>query len=206
MCPNRISPSWKEYPLLMLPQREQVNRVLSDNGIPSLDEDPSVLMAMIAKQIHTHRDLRNFLFTRVDVQMRGIALETLRPWLSFTPCPMDTYEAQVKEEAERKQMPTLSEDGLKVIPFSTAAVNSQDEKATEVVATECVKLTCSKCTREGTFFADTYVGAMIKAREAGWVRDLVLGRESCPKCPAVRERAVKSSQDGAADIDGEIGT
>lgn len=186
----------------MLPQREQVNRVLSDNGIPTLDEDPSVLMAMIGKQINTHADLASFLFTRVDEQYRSIALETLRPWLAFQPHPLDVYAAQIKLKAEKLQLPTMSEDGLTVIPFQVGEVGDKrlEDIATEALAKKWVVLTCSKCTQMEKFSGETHVDATIKAREAGWVRDLKLGRETCPKCPAIREKPC------AADVRGEIAT
>jgi hypothetical protein len=164
-------------------ERDRVNRTLTKNHLPSLDDDPGPLLHLLAKNCQTDKQFRSLL-NKVEPQMRHVAYETMRPLLNFVPKPLEVYLAEMGEIAEREQLPIVDPSapgGMR--PFVPASIGDKQT----VFDPGHLTLTCAKCTVQQEFQGETFVAAVIAAREAGWVHDKERGTEICPKCPAVRE-------------------
>lgn len=117
---------------------------------------------------------------------------SLRPkFVNFKPLELETYLAQINDDAYRMvsqgMMRVEGRPPDAIVIEGEGYVAADPSRATHVA----VRLVCRKCNRMKVFVADTMMGAMIKARKKGWVRDYSNSdREICPKCPAVREQKV----------------
>lgn len=161
------------------------------------DEERSIRrLQMLAPKIRDHKDLETKL-TSAPPELRSVIYNTVKPYLRFKAKPLDTYVASAGVMAEQKQLPTLDVHGM-LHPFKPAAdLRSVEKHAEEVIASALAErtltLTCSKCTRNGLFYAvgdETPVAVIMKARKDGWVYDPKNDVDICPDCPtSLRQNA-----------------
>src|SRR5467141_1987362 len=83
-----------------LKDRQRINHELKTLGFGGLED--SNLYAQIATLYTTHDSFRGLLLSTAPDQRR-IAYEALRPHLCFVAKPLDVYEREIKERAEREQ-------------------------------------------------------------------------------------------------------
>jgi hypothetical protein len=83
--------------------------MLSNHGLPTLDA-PNGLMEAMGRRIVDHGHFRSLL-SRCDPRERYTMYEALKPHLKFTPKPLDVYVGEAGYIADKKQLPTMREDG-----------------------------------------------------------------------------------------------
>lgn len=162
---------------------EQINRALGKAGLPQLREAAS-LFSVFAYAIRTDEQFKKLL-AKVEPDKRHVCYNALRGKLHFKVRSLEDYMLEIKQDAEREQLPTLSADGTQVIPFSPAR-DANTARAEKLVAQKWATLTCYKCTGMQDFPGNTPIEARIAAVKAGWVRDKERDEWICPECPAVR--------------------
>jgi len=199
----------------MIENRQTLNRYLGVHGLSTLD-DPQGLCAQLGFLVEDHAHFRS-LINKCLPEYRADMYEALRPHLSFTPRPLDVYIAELGQQAEAEQLPTVDLEG-KFHAYRVAEIRSlaeaddeiersQQESAEEAedlyrlrstieglvgqqLSKHHLTLTCRSCTREETFHGGTKGDAIWKARKAGWTYGLDKtgqGKEICPDCPATRK-------------------
>ena len=158
-------------------QRQEISHKLKQMGFGGLDD--ANLFAQIATLYRTHDSFRGLLMS-THPEQRRIAYESLKPHLCFEPKPLEVYERETKDRAEREQWDVY--DGTAYPkPFKVGEVESEEyklRKTAEAVITQSERenqakgwltLKCVRCTKEERFPGLTRVDASIKARDAGWV-------------------------------------
>ena len=176
-------------PAITLAERQVINKKLKQVGFGGLD-DPN-LFAQIATLYRDHNSFRGLLMSTHPDQRR-IAYESLRPHLCFTPKPLDVYEHEIKERAEREQWDvwngTAYPDKFKVgeIESDEFKLARQAREAIEQKEHEgkggTLELVCTKCTVAEYFPAPKRKQAYKAAHDAGWRWDERNGRKRC-YCP-----------------------
>jgi hypothetical protein len=165
-----------------LNDRSKVDHELRRLGFGGLD-DPN-LIPQIAFFIRDHAQFRGQLFSVLPEQRR-LAYESLRPHLRFAAKPLDVYEAEMKEMAERQQLPGFNPATGEVIPFKAGSVDL-DRLATEAIQQKkhedkggVLELVCTHCTVFEHFRAPKKKEAQREAHSKGWRSD---GKKTyCPK-------------------------
>lgn len=209
---------------ITLTERTRINHELKKIGFGGIDD--ANLCAQIATLYTTHDSFRGLLMsTRPD--QRRIAYQALRPHLCFTPKPLDVYEREIHEKAEREQWDVIHQDNPHwPQPFKVGEVESPEYKlarlAEEAIAAEqhskakgVVELVCTHCTVAGVFPADTRKAGLKDAQDRGWrwaerngttkiyCPQHVPGRASmtleCTNCGIKQRRRVWDEQDGYRD-------
>lgn len=163
-------------------ERSKVDTELRKLGFGGLD-DPN-LMPAIAFFIKNHEQFRGQLFS-VLPEKRRLAYESLRPHLRFPAKPLDVYEAEMKEMAERQQLPGFNAATGEVVPFKAGSAEL-DLLATEAIRQKkhedgggVLELVCTACTGFEHFKAKLKKDAQKAAHTAGWRSD---GQKTyCPK-------------------------
>lgn len=147
--------------------RSIVDRELRKLGFGGLD-DPN-LIPQIAFCIRSHEQFRSQLFS-VLPERRRLAYEQLRPHLRFAAKPLDVYEAEMKEMAERMQLPSYNEKTGEIIPFKTI-----DQVAQEAISQNAhekaggsLELVCTACTVAQVWKAARRTEAEKQAQSDGW--------------------------------------
>lgn len=148
-------------------------------------------IAMMGGMVRDHRHFETLL-TEAGPEIRQELYDSLRPSLKFTAKPLDVYVSDAKQRAEKEQLPVLGPEG-QLLPFKPARdASSAFKDAENAIAASLAKrtltLTCSKCTRQESFYAvgeETPVAVIMKARQAGWIYDYMAETpvEICPDCP-----------------------
>lgn len=163
-------------------EKGKIDRELRRMGFGGLN-DPNLVVG-IAFYIQSHEKFRSMLFAVMPEERRK-AYEAIRPHLRFAAKPLDVYEAEIKELAERNQLPTYNPKTGELIPMKVGEVNL------DLLATEAIRqnrhekeggllLTCCKCTVQEVFRAKLRKQAEKEAHQAGWRSD---GAKSfCTKC------------------------
>lgn len=166
---------------ISIDERKRVNHELRKMGFGGLD-DPN-LIAGIAFCIRDHEHFRNQLFS-VKPEERRHAYNTLRPHLRFAAKPLDVYEAEMKDFAERMQLPGYNKETGDLIPFKAGSVEL-DRLATDAIRQNKHEkhgglwMTCAKCTVVEIFRAPHRKEAEREAEQSGWRSD---GEKNwCPK-------------------------
>jgi len=198
----------------MIKNRQTINRYLGSHGLSTLD-DPQGLCAQLGFLVEDHAHFRS-LINKCEPEYRRDMYEALRPHLSFEARPLDVYIAELGQQAEAQQLPTVDLDG-KFHAYRVGEIRSlteaddeierlQQESAEEAehlfrlrstvgelveqqLSKHHLTLTCRSCTRQATFHGGTKADAIYKARQDGWtygVDDTGNGQEICPDCPATR--------------------
>lgn len=167
---------------------QRMRRALRGAG---LTDDFAAAIGQLAREYV--RDDRHFteLLSDTEPEMRRDVYEAMRPHLKFQAKPLDWYETQAKERAEREKLPILGPDG-KLLEFRptqdvSSALKHAQALLDEAVAEKTLILRCRKCTVVEKFHGlehETKVDVILKARKKGWIYD---GRgetpaEICPSC------------------------
>lgn len=153
-------------------ERRKMETNLIKSGFKGFN-DPELVPAL-ATLISNHEILRALLNDCSRLE-RGAMLEALSPHLPFEANSVEWYEERTAEkfrnyEQERKRI---------------IAGDQEFERVAKEMATHvAIKLRCHKCTREShEYIGETPLGAVILARQDGWVREKATNKEVCPKCP-----------------------
>lgn len=176
---------------ISLDDRQKINHQLKKLGFGGL-HDPN-LFDQIAVLYKTHESFRGLLMSTKPDQRR-IAYEALAPRLCFTPKPLDVYEREIKEKAEREQWDTINPDNPHFPePFKVGEIETEEYKlarqAEEAIAQTQhekagghLELVCTRCTVVSYFAGVKRKDAVKKAHEAGWRWDERNGtkRTYCP--------------------------
>lgn len=179
--------------VISLEERAKINRELKRQGFGGID-DPN-LFAQIGTLYKTHESFRGLLMSTAPKERR-IAYESIKPHLCFVAKPLDVYEREIHEKAEREQWDVIHPDNPHFPqPFKVSEIET-DEYKLQKVANEAIEqaewertakggliLICTKCTRETVFAAETSKLAHKKAHDAGWRWDERNGtkRTYCPE-------------------------
>lgn len=205
-----------------LSERTKINHELKKVGFGGLN-DPNTIQ-QIATLYRTHNSFRGLLMSTKPAE-RNIAYNALRPHLCFTPKPLDVYEREIHEKAEREQWDTWNSATYMPEAFKVGEIETDQYKleqaaqdAIEANAHEKAKgvasLICTRCTVEGRFPAQTKKLALKKAHEDGWrweekngttktyCPEHVPGRAmmtlECSECHLTQRYRVWDQQDGYA--------
>lgn len=158
-------------------ERQKINHELKKLGFGGLQDNN--LYSQIATLYRTHESFRGLLLSTAPDQRR-IAYEALRPHLCFVAKPLDVYEREIHEKAEREQWDVIQKDNPHwPQPFKVSEIETDEyrlEKAAQeaIEATEHAKakgvlqLVCTRCTVGGDFPAATRTQARKAAQAAGW--------------------------------------
>lgn len=178
-------------PGITLKERTKINHELKKLGFGGLND--ATIMQQIATLYKTHESFRGLLMSTMPDQRR-IAYEALRPHLSFVAKPLDVYEREIREKAEREQWDVIHKDNPHFPqPFKVPEIETDEyklarlaEEAIEQTAHEKagghLELCCLKCTIVAYFPAPKRREAVKKAHDAGWRWDERNGvkRTYCP--------------------------
>lgn len=159
-----------------LEERAKINHQLKKLGFGGIN-DPN-LFAQIGTLYKTHNSLRGLLMsTRPD--QRRIAYEAIKPHLCFVAKPLDVYEREIHEKAEREQWPVIERDNPHFPrPFRVQEVESEEYRI-EHLAQDAIRQTehekqggleliCTHCTVANLFRAKTRKDAEKEAQAEGW--------------------------------------
>jgi hypothetical protein len=168
-------------------ERQKISHKLKQMGFGGLDDRN--LFAQIATLYRTHDAFRGLLMSTKPDQRR-IAYESLKQHLCFQPKPLEEYERETKERAEREQWSVY--DGTAYPKeFKVGVIETEEyrlKKTAEAAITQnereqsakgFLTLTCKRCTKEQQFPGITRVDASIKAKDAGW---MLAPRVCCTDC------------------------
>lgn len=151
-------------------ERRKLETDLIRSGFKGIN-DPE-LLPELAKLIPNHEVLRALLneCTRME---RNTMLQSIAPHLSFEAHSVDWYEARTAE-----QFTQYEESRRRIIVGDKEFEKTCKELATHAVIT----LKCSKCPAVKNYAGESPLGAVIFARQDGWVRERATNKEVCPKC------------------------
>jgi hypothetical protein len=175
---------------MKLADRQRINHELKTLGFAGL-EDNSVLQ-QIATLYTTHESFRGLLMSTEPKERRN-AYEALKPHLCFAAKPLDVYEREIHEKAEREQW-DIWDGSPYPKPFKVSEIESPEYKlekaaqeAIEAVEHEkaggVLEMVCSTCTKAEHFPAAKRKEAVKTAHNAGWRWDERNGtkRTFCPE-------------------------
>jgi hypothetical protein len=206
-------------PAVTLKERQTINKKLKQMGFGGLDD--ANIFSQIATLYKTHDAFRGLLMSTAPDQRR-IAYESLKHHLSFTPKPLDVYEREIKDKAEREQWDvwngTAFPDKFKVgeVESDSYKLERQAQEAIEQTKHEKagghLELVCTRCTLQKFFPGKNRKLATKDAYDAGWrwderngtkrtyCPDHVPGRctmtLACTKCEIKQRIRVWDEQDG----------
>ena len=144
--------------------------MLMSHGLGRL-EDGAGLMSQLGFLVEDHEHLRSLL-ARSEPENRSAMYDSLKPYLRFTPKPLDVYIAESADRAARQGLPTIDSTGNihfnepptyelgSDLAVAQAAVN-------EMIANRHLTVTCRKCTKTETFSGVRKADAVQAARDAG---------------------------------------
>lgn len=144
-------------------------------GLDGLN-DPQ-LIPLFAKAMRDHSWLQGALEECDDDKRRNM-YDALKPYLPFKPWAFDTYMNRIVDKANRAA--TWNQ------PVEVGEAKYRRVASSALASGAIATLICYKCTGTETFLGDTPVDAIIKARKAGWFRDVIRQKEVCSKCPGAR--------------------
>jgi len=203
--------------------RQKINHELKRLGFGGLDDRN--LYSQIATLYTTHQAFRGLLMSTAPDQRR-VAYEALRPHLCFAAKPLDVYEMEIKQRAEREQWDVYNRESHYTEPFKVGEVESDEyrlnrlaqeaiEQQAHAKAGGVLELVCTKCTYAHQFPGKTKKDAQKTAQSAGWrwaERNGVIkiycpkdvpGRATmtleCGECPRKARIRVWDEQDGYRD-------
>lgn len=140
---------------------------------PALISQFAMLVNMYGPKLGGHHEFFGKMLGSCDADKRREMYEAMRPHLMFEPKPLDVYIAQIKERAAAAES--------KAQPIAVG--EEQYQEVEKESATGCVaEFVCYRCTHFQRFLGATFVDAVVSGRNSGWVRDLTLQKEVCPKC------------------------
>jgi rubredoxin len=129
--------------------------------------------------IDKHKFLRDML-AECDAKYRVEMYEAIKPHLKFAVKPLAHYESMTTERMGGLISKRVARvEGRAPHPIEIGGKKYRSASASE--ATNAIAtLHCQKCWKKKRFVADTPVGALIAARNAGWKR--VPEKWTCPSC------------------------
>jgi len=155
--------------------RAKVNHALKTLGFGGLDD--SGLLDQLAFFVRTHEQFRGLLMSTKPDQRR-LAYESMAPRLRFAPKPLDVYECEIKEKAEREQWdiwngtpyPSKFKPGEVETPEFRLERLAQEaiEQSAHEKAKGVLTMVCTKCTVAEQFPAEKRQDAVKRAYEGGW--------------------------------------
>jgi hypothetical protein len=157
---------------MALSDRKRVDHELKRLGFGGLD-DPN-LIPQIAFFIKNHEQFMKQLFSVKPAERRH-AYNALRPHLRFPAKPLDVYEAEMKDLADRQQLPIFDGSAYGK-PYKTTEVRLK-EVAEEAIAQNLhekeggLTVACNKCKGTKIFRAPTRKAAERAAHAEGWRSD-----------------------------------
>ncbi len=195
-----------------LSERARVNHELKRLGFGGLD-DPN-LIPSIAFFIRNHDHFRSQLFS-VKPEERRHAYNALRPHLRFAAKPLDVYEAEMRQMAEERQLPTYDPVTHQLVEYKAGSVDL------DLLATEAIRqnrhekdhgliLTCASCAVVEVFRAKLRKDAERDSHKAGWrsngeknwcpqhVPERCTMKLECSVCPVTASIRCWDPQDGYA--------
>lgn len=196
-----------------LEERSKINHKLKQLGFGGIN-DPN-LFAQIATLYTTHDSFRGLLLsTRPD--QRRIAYEAIKPHLCFVAKPLDAYEREIHEKAEREQWDVIDPGNphfprpfrVPEVQLEQLAQDAIQQNAHEKMGG--LEMVCAKCTVAEVFRAKLKTQAEKEAHVAGWRSD---GKKSwcpqhaptrltmtlsCARCEVVQRIRAWDEQDGYA--------
>lgn len=164
--------------------KRKLDNELMVMGLAGL-EDPQLITQMAYLVSSWPGDKHDFirdLLNECEPEKRYEMFHAIAPKLNFKTLSFSWYEAQIGlRAAEMVSQGRLLVTGDAPKPIEIGErkfreVSRQD--ATGAVAT----LTCHHCHKVEQFLAETPVGAMTEARNAGWVRKQPINKEVCMEC------------------------
>ncbi|HEX3941592.1 MAG TPA: hypothetical protein VHX11_08940 [Acidobacteriaceae bacterium] len=192
-------------------RQKQVNHEMKKLGFGGLD-DPQIIQQM-AFCIQDHEHFRKVLLSVSTGEQRKVCYDVMRPHLRFEAKPLDWYIMRGKQEAEELQLPIQNADGTftpfkdyhpRQSPLEAQAEKALKESGIRDQAKGALQLVCSKCTREGIYYALDAIAAYAAAQRHGWVFQKFARKNSesgkietkevsiCPRCPAARLEAASA--------------
>jgi hypothetical protein len=206
---------------ITLKDRQKINHELKKVGFGGID-DPSIF-AQIGTLYPSHEAFRGLLMSTAPAQ-RHLAYDSVRPHLSFVAKPLDVYEREIHEKAEREQW-DIWDGSAYPKPFKVGEIES-DQYRIEKLAQDAIQaeqhakakgvleLVCTNCTVAEVFPADTRKTATKKAHDYGWRWQEKNGIQKaycpahvpgrctmtleCSECGIKQRRRVWDEQDGYA--------
>ena len=128
-----------------------INRMLMSHGLGRL-EDGAGLISQLGFLVQDHEHLRSLL-VRCEPENRSAMYDSLKPYLRFTPKPLDVYIAESAERAANQDLPTMDSAGNINFSPSPAYEMSPDVAAAqgavnEAFAKHVLMVTCRSCTKQ----------------------------------------------------------
>lgn len=179
-----------------------INHFLRSNGLGDLSQ-AGALMTQLAFFVRDHAHFLALLIA-CEPKERHHMYDAIAPNLRFKAKPFATYLIEAAQDAERRQLPTIGEDGH-FRPFRAPEVKTEPAgsdaaiataAAIEAVAKARLWMVCALCTTEDVFRGITKEDAVRDARKAGWRLGFkksdtpeIESVEVCPRC--VKARAPK---------------
>lgn len=171
-------------------QRQLENRLVA-MGLNSIDDpDLCPVFARIVEDFpfDKHWFFRGML-NECEPTKRREMYDAVKPhFVKFQPRSLETYLSEITEQAGRM----ISHRVMRVEGPRPAAIQIGEEHFVSADGGEgthtAIKLTCQKCKMAKNFIGESHVDAVIKARKKGWVYDPIKDAETCPKCPAIRQK------------------
>jgi hypothetical protein len=107
-------------------EKRRMNEHLQSHGLGSLD-DPTILL-QLAVLVKDHDHFQTVLM-KVTADKRALCYQALAPKLRFKAKPLDVYEMEAKQNAERMQLPTYDPKTLAVTEFKNAPISELAKQA-----------------------------------------------------------------------------
>lgn len=173
-------------------ERQKINHELKKLGFGGIEDRN--LFAQIATLYKTHESFRGLLMSTQPDQRR-IAYEAIRPHLCFVAKPLDVYEREIHEKAEREQWDVIHEGNPHwPQPFKVGEIETEEYKLAKL-AEEAIEdaehekskgvleMVCRTCLTAEHFPAAKRRQAVKAAHDAGWRWDERNGtkRTFCPR-------------------------
>ncbi|HEY1800081.1 MAG TPA: hypothetical protein VGG46_04020 [Terriglobales bacterium] len=165
-------------PLMKTKDRLKISHELKKMGFGGI-EDVN-LFAQIAVLYQNHNSFRGLLMSTAPDQ-RQIAYDALRPHLRFTPKPLDVYEREIKEKAEREQWDTFDGSAYPKA-FKTPTLTEMAENAIRENVFEAkggLEAVCAHCLTTKVFRGRNRKEAEKDFHSEGWRTDGC--KDYCPQ-------------------------
>lgn len=168
-------------------ERRDLENWLMTHGLDGCINDPEKLQIfadLVSQWPGDKHDFLRDLLNECDVANRYDMYVALAPRLKFKPLSFSQYEAQIALKAGAMVSQRLMRvEGERPKPIE---IGGHKIAVTSVDKANCgwCAVRCHVCDKVEKFVADTPVGAIIKARQAGWVKLPGIDRETCADCAA----------------------
>lgn len=166
--------------------KRKLDNMLMTLGLPKLT-DPDLLQRMadiISDFPGDRHDFLRDLINECDAKDRREMYDAIAPRLRFKALQLEQYELKIAEKAGNM----ISKRWMRVEGERPKPIQVGDStfmpvpKALSDAAVASVR--CHRCMKLEKFVAETPAGAMIKARQAGWIREPGINKECCAECTA----------------------